>query len=171
MALGDRDYANEVGGITVAALRREQIPLAYPLIRILKPDVSLARWQAYAQSMIHVRELNRTGAKAAVNQEGHILGLFTWCREPDLVHGQRLAVENFVAVEVVAAPMVGTALIAAMEREAARLHCAAVRTALPGAIVRPKPGGGARYLALFDDAGHSVEHFNLCKLVPQATRH
>ncbi len=158
-------------GVAVEPLRREQIALAYPLIRILKPAISLDQWRDYARATIHAREDGRTGAKVAVNSRGHIFGLFTWRREPDLEYGCRLAVENFVALEVVAAPIVGAALVEAIEREAVHQGCAAVRTALPGAIVRPKPGTGARYLALFDEAGHTVENFNLRKTLRPARLH
>lgn len=158
-------------GVAVQPLRRDQIALAYPLIRILKPVVSLERWRDFARATIHARADGRTGAKVAVNSQGHIFGLFTWRREPDLEHGCRLAVENFVALEVVAQPIVGAALVEAIEREAVDQGCAAVLTALPGAIVRPKPGIGARYLALFDDAGHTVENFNLRKSLRPARLH
>lgn len=157
------------GGLSVLPLQRDQIAMVYPLIQILKPDISLERWIAYARTLIHARQTGVTGAKIAVNHAGHIFGMFTWRQEDDLNHGRRLSVENFVAMEVVGLPIIGAAMVAEMKRQAARQRCATVRAALPSRVAADRLGALTR-AALFDDAGPVIEREQVYSLmVGQAT--
>lgn len=152
------------GGLSVLPLQRDQIAMVYPLIQILKPDISLERWLAYARSLVHVRETGTTGAKVAVNHAGHIFGMFTWRQEDDLNHGRRLSVENFIAMEVVGLPIIGAAMVAEMKRQAAKQRCATVRAALPSRAAADKLGAMST-ATLYCDAGPVIEREQVVSLM------
>lgn len=170
------------GDYRAEALPAAEVALAFPLARALVPGLALPAWLAYAGSLAAGSDLAQpSGIVAARSPRGYIHGLFAWQVVRDLRHDRALATESVVALDAFDRGRTMAALLAAMERIAARENCGAIHAALLGAVLSQTgraaagppddgtPAGdaplsvGAPLLKRFCDEGYRIERLELCK--------
>lgn len=117
-------------------LTAQTADMTYPLVQMLKVDMSFDRWRAfvdqYCMPVIRgtVREKNngydilwqrQRGIIVIANERGYIHGLFSYYVRDDMTDGLVLHVDNVMAVEIVSGDYVLDAMRDAMSR-LARVH-------------------------------------------------
>lgn len=154
----------------VRSLEEGEFARAYPLIRVLDPELSLNAWLGFARLFTVSSDAAARGIIAAQDDRGYIYGLCCYTALPHLCHKISLIVEPFVALHVVDPLGPSVALLEALEPIARRLDCAAIELVLPRS-------GSAETLAdaaaagAFRAAGYELEGIRLCRRLPQARPH
>jgi hypothetical protein len=147
--------------VVVERLSQAQIRSVYPLMREVAPALSLARWLKYARPVATPQAQRRSGVLVAHRRGvAHPIGAVCYRRDRDMLFGSTLTAEHFIAVELLSPEPVLKALLTELDRVAAELHCAAIRSIVHGG----RPG-------LLDDlrlSGHVVEGVTLTKKLPVA---
>ncbi len=141
------------------SLTREHVPLVFPLVHAVAPDIGLDRWQSFAHTLVE-RAGAPSGAIGLRNGAGYICGLLIFRSELDLHHGQVLAIDQFIALDLVNDEEAARALMQAAEVKARELRCGALHIRLN---VTQK--NLAHRLA---EAGHRSEAVLFCKKVEEA---
>lgn|GEM_PF-1993713 len=105
---------------------------AYVLVHLMKPEVDLARWRAFLQT---IEAKNNKGAErgitvAAVSDEC-LVGLYTWAVQPSLDHRNVFNVDNFIATGALDPEPLFDAMIKKMDAQAHELECGAVQVSVP----------------------------------------
>ncbi|ODU60136.1 MAG: hypothetical protein ABS99_03100 [Acetobacteraceae bacterium SCN 69-10] len=131
------------------------------MIREALPGLDLKTWLRFAHRIAQPRRPGQSGI-IVVHRRPRPLpcGVFTWRCEHDLVHGEILIAEHFVAVDLLDPAPVMAALVAELDLLARRLGCTAIRTVVPGQ--------GALAITRLHAAGHRHEGEMLWKVVPKA---
>jgi hypothetical protein len=107
------------------ALSEGQIGLAYPLVSAASPKVGLARWRKYAEDMTAGQRLS--GGVLGMRGEGaYLCGVMAYHVEPDLAHDRILAVNLFVALDLIDQESAVGTLLDIAEAKARELRCDAV---------------------------------------------
>lgn len=138
-------------------LTAEQVALVFPLVHAAAPEIDLGRWQNFAHPLVDGPAPSSSGALGLRNAAGYVCGLLIFRAERDLRHGMALAIDLFVALDLVNDEEATHALMQAAEIKARELQCAAVHIRL-----------GAAQKALADRlaaAGHCREATLFCKAV------
>ena len=144
---------------------------AYPLIQVMRSDVSLEGWLAFVAATnadsaptpnITAPKWPSRGVLAIENARGYIHGLFSYHVAFAIDHEAVLEVSNFVAVDSADRAAGIKALIASMEELAHALGCTAIHTHVPGNWPQGKFPEAAlsRHLR---HAGHHLKSMNLYK--------
>jgi len=156
--------------LVVEALKTRQIPLAFPLVRLVHPQLTLARWRRQALTLIAGRGANdgeacdqNSGIIAAWNAQGYILGLFTYRLVVGRDNRRRLQVDDFIAAGLVDRAMVVAALIEGLDALARRHRCTSICTAVSEDFA--PTGDGGPLLAHFQSCGHRLTGYRLVKHV------
>lgn len=142
--------------LTIEPMRAERIAQAFPLIQLVRPDLSREEWQNYAEQILTEPG---SGIVLLTDARDLILGLFVWRISLDPGHGRTLNCEDFVAADIVDPRRVAEALADGLEETARAQNCTAVHT-----CISATSGGGARRLVdCLRGLGHHMESFQLCK--------
>ncbi|MDE2581134.1 MAG: hypothetical protein KGL52_05830 [Rhodospirillales bacterium] len=120
-----------MSGISVAPLSAEQIDAAYPLVREVAPSLGRTAWRRYARRAIGGGAASGRGIMVA-RRAGRAFpcGLFCYQKERDLSRGDVLVASHFIALDILDARPVLSALVGELEAMAPRLGCTAVRVAV-----------------------------------------
>lgn len=157
--------------LSIAPLPRVQAAQALPLVRSLRPDLTLEEWQSYLDllddSPAEEGEPALSGVMAVRDQSGYLHGLFTFSVAEDIVHGRALSVDNLIAVDMLGRDDSARLMIAEMERLAHSHRCGAVHVML--AEDHPQgPRPVSSMMARLRSAGHHVDGVRLCRLLNAA---
>lgn len=145
-------------GFVVTPLRRGQIRSVYPLIRHGGANIDLKTWVRYARPLADAAPGSRRGAITVRRVESkHPCGLFCYAREPDLVHGDVLRAEHFVALDIVNPAEALMALLDGLDYLSSTLGIRIIR-----AVVKP---GDDDVSALMRKAGLSTDATIFSKIV------
>lgn len=140
------------------ALTADQIGVVFPLVQTAIPEIDLDRWRNFVRPLVEGSAPSVScGAIGLRNGAGYICGLLIFRADHDLRHGKVLAVDLFVALDLLSEEEAADALLQAAEAKARELHCAATHIRLD-ATQRSLP----RRLA---DAGHRKRADVFCKNV------
>ena len=133
-------------GLKITSLDPGRIDQAYPLARLAVHDLTLDGWRRFCAGVTVAApaEAPRLGIFAATNNRGYIQGLAIYRVEPDLRYGTSLAVEHFVALDLIDSGIVANELVAALESEARRHGCRIIQAHLPQNLM--VANAGARQL-------------------------
>lgn len=146
-------------------LAAERIAQAFPLVQTSLPEVTLEAWCDFATALLSgggPGDISQGGILAVMDARDTIAGLCAYHVVPDLVHGRLLAVEHFLAFDLLDRRAVAHALAQAVEILARERRCGAIHTSLPRAAnADPVNGGGL--LEVLSTRGHRVESLGLCK--------
>jgi hypothetical protein len=110
---------------TSFALTRDDIGAVYPLVHTTVPEVDLARWQSFARRLVDQEAPASGGAVGLRNAAGYVCGLFAFRVGRDLRHGSVLAIDLFIALDLVSEDEATQALLHAAEAKARELKCLA----------------------------------------------
>jgi hypothetical protein len=89
-------------GFVVEPLKRSQLRAVYPLVQHAGVSIDLKTWLRYARPLAEPHPNARRGAITVRRVQAKLpCGLFCYAREPDLVHGNVLRAEHFVALDIV----------------------------------------------------------------------
>ena len=91
---------------------------AYPLVRSIAPEVRLEDWLDYVE-----RRCREGGLRGLVDDNGVLVGLFSYRFGERLRHGRVLALDDFVTFELSPAAPGRAALLAVAENLARSLGC------------------------------------------------
>jgi hypothetical protein len=133
--------------LTATPLRIEQAPQAFPLVRVLMPEVALGDWLAFAE--VRCRAPETSGIVGVRDAQGYFQALFVYEVRPDLAGGATLEVGMAIALGLVDPPSAVAMLVAEIDLLAARLGCAGVHVRL-----RPDQRRLRRW---FEAAGHTLD--------------
>lgn len=158
VASGTREGVGAMRDLRTRPLPSEKIAQAYALVQAVRPDLTLEAWHAYAAPRASGGN-GRGGIVILENEQDCIIGLFSHRVDEDLCHGPTLAVDTFIALDLVDPEDVTRALAAAMERQARASGCKAVHVSVPEA----RRNSGGRVVHLLQQQGHRVEAVSLCK--------
>jgi hypothetical protein len=115
-------------------LTRRHIEQAYALVRQQMPQVTEARWRAFARARIGAAGPRRDcGIMTLQSQAGYILGLFVYSAWDDIEHGRTLGVAHIAVAELVGQASLARHLIDGMVVVARLNDCAAIDARLPRA--------------------------------------
>jgi hypothetical protein len=156
---------------TAQAVQTHNAARAYPLIQIMRSDVSLDAWLAFVAAtntdcgstpIKPTSEWPLRGILSIENERGYIHGLFSYHVAFAIDHKSVLEVSNFVAVDTADRAGAIKALISAMEELARTLNCTAIHTQVTGdwADGEVSASGLSKHL---QNAGHGPNSLNLCK--------
>lgn len=167
-------------------LGRRQIDQAFPLVRVLDPDVGVDRWRAFAAAVVTGGTLEDgapfslftplpeeiqndsdatpglTGIMTIQDDQGYIHGLFSYFVKQDLHQGRVLSADNVIVLDMVDTAAAAAALLRAMDRTARALDCAAIHTYLPESDTA-QPDYCATITQYCREAGHRLETRWLCE--------
>ena len=156
-------------------LAAKRIAQAFPLVQTSLPEVTLEAWCDFATALLSGGGpglmgpglmgpglMGQGGILAVTDARDTIAGLCAYHVVPDLVHDRLLAVEHFLAFDLLDRRAVAHALAQGVEALARERRCGAVHTSLPRAAnANPDRGGGL--LEVLSTRGHRVESLGLCK--------
>lgn len=156
--------------LSIAPLPRVQAAQALPLVRSLRPDLTLEEWQSYldllGQNPVEDGEPALSGVMAVRDQSGYLHGLFTFSVAEDIVHGRALTVDNMIAVDMLGRDDSARLMIAEMDKLARTHRCGAVHVTLAEDHAQgPRPVSAM--MARLRSAGHHVDGVRLCRLVAE----
>jgi hypothetical protein len=108
------------------ALTAEQIAVVFPLVNATAPEIDLARWRSFAAPLTDGAAHPSSGAIGLRNEAGYACGLLIYRVERDLRRGAVLAIDLFVALDLVKGDDATRALLQVAETKASELHCSAL---------------------------------------------
>ena len=100
--------------------------MVFPLVNATAPEIDLARWRSFVGPLTDGAASAGSGAIGLRNGAGYVCGLLIYRRERDLRHGAVLAVDLFVALDLVNDHEATEGLLQAAEIKATELHCGAM---------------------------------------------
>jgi len=131
-----------VDPLVLRPLERAQIPQAFPLVRAILPETSLARWTDFARTHTLDRgDRNARGIMVACNQAGYIAGLFTHEIRDELALGRTLAIASLMVADFPGRDATVDYLIEGMDALANLRGCAAIAATLDIALFDGAPTG------------------------------
>jgi hypothetical protein len=142
----------------VEPLTQGQIRAVYPLLRHAGAGIDLKTWLRYARPLVGAGAGGRRGAitvRRVTNK--HPCGLFCYARESDLVHGDVLRAEHFVALDIVNPAEAMAALLGGLDYLGTRFGIRTFR-----AVVRP---GDDDVAAVMRQAGLNTDATIFTKIV------
>jgi len=149
--------------LTIRPLTVEDVARAFPLVRTSFPEITLEAWRRFAEDILRPETPTRGGFLTVLCEQGYIAGLCNYRIEPDLLHGQALAVDLFVAYDLFDRSTIAAALAEGLERMARENHCHALHTHL---IDRGRGGPKNSLIDTLTRNGHEIETVRLCKRLP-----
>jgi hypothetical protein len=105
------------------ALTRDDIGAVYPLVHAVAPDIDLVAWQSFARRLADAEAPVPSGVIGLRNAGGYVCGLFAFRIDRDLRHGGVLAIDLFIALDIVNEDEAIQALLDAAEAKARELNC------------------------------------------------
>jgi hypothetical protein len=129
---------------------RHGLRAAFPLIRLVEPEVDLRSWLRFAEPLVRSRGRRRGVVTVRYDGQAHPSGLFCFRLDRDLRHGEVLTAEHLVVLDLLDPAPLLSALLGELEVLAERLGCGAVRVAwLPNAEpLRPAWPAAGRVILL-----------------------
>lgn len=118
--------------LKIDRLERERVDQVFPLIQLLKPNLSWEDW--HTRALAHMAEGDpRTGFLAVEDERRVVLGLFQYTIEEDLDCGRMLRVQNVVALDFLERLQndIAMFLIQAMDDLAFDQDCRAIEIQMP----------------------------------------
>jgi len=120
-------------------LRPAERDRAFVLVRLLKPEVDLARWRAFLKDVEHQCACGmERGITVASLGDGCLIGLYTWAVQPSLEHEKIFTVDNFMAAGALDPEPLFDAMIGEMDTHAHALGCGALQISLPNLYTATK---------------------------------
>jgi len=107
---------------TTFALSSLEVMLAYPLVNAALPDVDLGRWREFAESMSSGYPDSR-GLLGMRGGGDYLCGVMVYRADQDLRHGRVLAINLFVALDLINQVSALRTLLDVAEAKARELKC------------------------------------------------
>lgn len=123
----------EVRAFSIRPVTADLVAQAFPVVQAAVPDVTLEQWRAFATNPPGE---NGMGLVGVFNEQGYIVGLFAYRREPHLQHGHILRICHLAAVDLVDSEPVLQALLQAIEDQAKAQDCSAILMATPASYLK-----------------------------------
>jgi hypothetical protein len=119
---------------------REGLRVAYPLIRLVEPEVDLRSWLSFAAPLVRGRGTRHGVVTVRYSDQAHPCGICCFRRDRSLRHGEVLTADPLVALDLLDPVPLLSALLGELEVLAGRLGCRAIRIA---SAPRVAPDGAA----------------------------
>ena len=107
-------------------LTKNRVEQAYPLVQTASEDISLEKWHAYADAHLKRSSTGEKGIVCVENEQGYIHGLLGFRVDMTLRWGRTLICEHLIALHLVNAEPIITAIIDKMDILARDLKCEAI---------------------------------------------
>ena len=141
-------------------LTLEKISQAFPLIQAAFPEITLNAWRQFAEDRLLLEAPAQGGILTVLCEQRYIAGLCSYRLEADLLHGQALAVDLFVAYDMFDREAIANALVSGLETIARTNNCRATHTQL---IERRRNSIKTGLLAMLTRSGHKLERIRRWK--------
>ena len=138
-------------------LTRESVVQAFPLVCNVLPQVTLKQWVGFARPhmMVGWQTMPR-GLMTVQNDDGYILGLFSFEVRDDLTETRILWANNIIVPNIPGRDVVWATLVGAIDGLAKTNRCHAVRAGLADTLVRA--GSDRRWVTTsLEKAGYSFD--------------
>jgi hypothetical protein len=112
------------------ALTPDQVAVVFPLVHAAIPEINLDAWRKFVRSLGEQDLPSPSGALGLRNEAGYICGLLIFRCDHDLRHGKVLAINLFIALDLVNEEAAASALLQAAEAKARELGCTATHIRL-----------------------------------------
>lgn len=145
---------------SVVDLDEHHLESAYPLVRMVAPEVSLDQWLGYARAA-----KDRGGLLGLFGEDGSLFGFLAYHKESTLRRGQVLHVDKFVTFELSHGGAARRALCEAAEALARRENCSAIDLRLSS---RGYTDGATPKADGWVNLGHSLGSVIFTKQLPAA---
>ncbi len=139
------------------SLTPDQIAVVFPLVHAAVPQVDLDAWRKFVRALGERDPPSPSGALGLRNEAGYICGLLIFRCDHDLRHGKVLAINLFIALDLVNEEEAASALLQAAEAKARELGCTATHIRLD----RTQKSLGQR----FSTAGYRNEADIFCRSI------
>lgn len=152
-----------LGECSLSVLGAPEVPQALPLIRLARPETTLAQWRRQARH--YLDRPGQGGILVVRGLRGYLQGLLTY-RLERRGGATRLVVDDFVVAGLIDRSATATAMLGALDDLAATHGCASVHTTIAdSAHVLDLDG---KVLGPFRDRGHRLAGCRLTKTLPRA---
>jgi len=154
--------------LSIGPLPRGLAAQALPLVRSLRPDLTLEEWQSYLDLVDtgskDGEEPALSGVMAVRDHGGYLHGLFTYTVAEDIIHGRALQAENVLAVDLLGRDDAARLMVEEMERLAVLHRCGAVHVTVADDRATP-PRSVSSLMGRLLATGHVVDGIRLCRPV------
>ncbi|MDR3522456.1 MAG: hypothetical protein P4L54_12675 [Acidocella sp.] len=118
----------------IEPLAPSSIVSAYPLIRLLAPNLDLKAWKQQAGMAIDQRSRGAKGILIArAVQRQYVCGMAWYRCEFDLAKGKFLRANNLIALDLLDSQQIVACLVSALGEVARDQHCRSVKLVVPQA--------------------------------------
>lgn len=157
----DKPPMSPMPELIIEPLRPDQIRLLYPLLREQETSVELDAWISFARRVIsNPKRMSEGIIVASWAPRKFPCGMVCYRRDNDMELGAVLTAEHFIAVDLLNSSRVLTAMAVELDRIAADLGCAAVRS-----IIHSEDG---ELIGRLTDAGHRPQALAFFKKLKNA---
>lgn len=145
---------------SIRPVTADLVEQAFPVVQAAAPGVTLEQWRAFATNPPGE---NGMGLVGVFNEQGYIVGLFAYRREPHLQHGRILRICHLAAVDLIDAEPVLQTLLQAIDEQAQAQGCSAILMATPPSYLKVS----AHWMhPLFAARGYSLDSTQIRKVPP-----
>ncbi len=145
----------------VRALTNEKVTQVYPLIQLVRPDLTLDGWRSLALDHIQCTDAVDNGVLTVENEYGYVLGFILYTIYADLRHGRTLMAKDAVVCTALRRTKEAAfaALLDRLETVAQENQCTAIHTCMLHSEADIAEAGFHESL---EKHGHRIDHFMLC---------
>ena len=140
---------------------------AFTLVQAAAPCITYDCWRRHARKLTKDVAEQRGGLLGVEDQRGVLAGLASYQIQSTIDTSGVLQVTDFMAFDLIRREEVAQALVRALESEAHRHRCQAVRFTLSGGLTVATPGWLAEFLT---SQGLMAEGPIYCKALPQSAK-
>lgn len=146
----------------VRALTDDKVAQVYPLIQLVRPDLSLDGWRSLALDHIQSARTIDNGVLTVENDRGYVLGFILYTIYADLRHGRTLMAKDAVVCTALRRTKEAAfaALLERLETLAQEKQCTAIHTCLLDSEADIAEAG---FHDSLNKHGHRLDHFMFCK--------
>lgn len=144
-----------MAALSLKSLPLDEADLAFPLLRMMRPDVSLASWRQYVARC--ATDAPEAGITVLTDETGIIQGMFTWVVRTHLGTGRTLVTEEFGFVYAADPRPAAERLLRRIDELARERHCQAIRIGIPHELQRALNQRGSELDELLDVDGYRPE--------------
>jgi hypothetical protein len=147
-----------MNALTLKSLPAAEADLAYPLVQMIRPDISLSAWRRFVER--RSAGAPEAGVTVLTDEDGYIQGIYTWTIQSGLGCERQFVTEEFGFVYAIDPRPAAELLLRSIEDLAREHACGAIRVGIPRDLEAAMRLRGGNLGALFAASGYRVESTN-----------
>lgn len=158
-----------MNALSVKSLPQAEADLAFPLVQMMRPDVSLSSWRQFVARC--AAQAEEAGVTVLTDDAGYIQGIFTWAIRSRLGLGRMLVTEEFGFVYAVDPRPAAELLLRRIEKLGRERHCQAISVCMPHDLERALRTRGGDLGDLLAAGGYRIEGTNYVLALDESQGH